>query len=333
MLRSLYSAISGMGVHQSKLNVIGNNISNVNTYGFKSSRVVFSDVLYQNVRSSMAGQNQVVEGVNTGGVNPSQLGYGVKVSSIDKIMTNASGADTGRSMDIFIDGDGFFIVNTKSTTDPEIAYTRVGALNFDSAGNLVDGNGSLIMGTTSSIDLASDPIMQEEALSMSETLLNSSETDDYGNPIIAVPSDPVGDPTNPTETGANGIISNIQLSPAILNEVTGISIQQDGAITGIINGEPLTLGYIAVATFGNPDGLNQSGNSYYQQANASGDAQIMGAGEGTAGTIVSGALEMSNVDLSREFTEMITAQRGFQANSRIVTVSDSILEELVNLKR
>lgn len=319
MLRSLYSAISGMGVHQSKLNVIGNNISNVNTYGFKSSRVVFSDVLYQNVRSSMAGQNQDVDAVNTGGVNPSQLGYGVKVSSIDKIMTNSSGADTGRSLDIFLDGDGFFVVNTKNTNDPEIAYTRVGALNFDSAGNLVDGNGSLVMGTTSVIDpddiAAYDPT-NDEAYAISDM------------------TDPVIDPTaaGPTQGDAN-IIGAINIDPGVLDQVTGISVGQDGAITGIIDGNPIVLARIAIGTFGNPDGLNQSGSGYFQEGNNSGSVQLSDAGENSAGTIVSGALEMSNVDLSREFTEMITAQRGFQANSRIVTVSDSILEELVNLKR
>lgn len=321
MLRSLYSAISGMGVHQSKLNVIGNNISNVNTYGFKSSRVVFSDVLYQNVRSSMAGtyDGGATPAEETGGVNPSQLGYGAKVASIDKIMTNSSGADTGRSMDIFLDGDGFFIVNTKNTADPEIAYTRVGALNFDSAGNLVDGNGSLVMGTTSVIDpddiAAYDPT-NDEAYAISDM------------------TDPVIDPTaaGPTQGDAN-IIGAINIDPGVLDQVTGISVGQDGAITGIIDGNPIVLARIAIGTFGNPDGLNQSGSGYFQEGNNSGSVQLSDAGENSAGTIVSGALEMSNVDLSREFTEMITAQRGFQANSRIVTVSDSILEELVNLKR
>jgi flagellar hook protein FlgE len=308
-----------MGVHQSKLNVIGNNISNVNTYGFKSSRVVFSDVLYQNVRSSMAGTYDGTASPveETGGVNPSQLGYGVKVASIDKIMTNSSGADTGRSMDLFLDGDGFFIVNTKATDDPEVAYTRVGALNFDSAGNLVDGNGSLIMGTTSDCEYDTSGggfAMDTEATAIS----------DLTAPVEIVLTN-VGPQT--------GGIGAINLSADVLNNVTGISVGQDGAITGIIDGKPQVLGYIAVATFGNPDGLNQSGTSYFLEGNNSGTVQISSAGEGSAGTIVSGALEMSNVDLSREFTEMITAQRGFQANSRIVTVSDSILEELVNLKR
>jgi flagellar hook protein FlgE len=313
-----------MGVHQSKLNVIGNNISNVNTYGFKSSRVVFSDVLYQNVRSSMAGQNQDVDAVNTGGVNPSQLGYGVKVSSIDKIMTNSSGADTGRSLDIFLDGDGFFVVNTKNTNDPEIAYTRVGALNFDSSGNLVDGNGSLILGTCDPDADYDDTGYVPSSPPMSISEMAAAGTVDIDTtPVTGVA---------PTD-GTSNTIGAINLKSNVLNNVTGMSIGQDGAITGIIDGSPVVLGYIAVATFGNPDGLNQSGTSYFTEGNNSGTYQISAAGEGSAGTIVSGALEMSNVDLSREFTEMITAQRGFQANSRIVTVSDSILEELVNLKR
>jgi flagellar hook protein FlgE len=302
-----------MGVHQSKLNVIGNNIANVNTYGFKSSRVVFSDVLYQNVRSSMAGTDDGTE--YAGGVNPSQLGYGAKVASIDKIMTNSSGADTGRSMDIFLDGDGFFIVDTKSVSDPEIAYTRVGALNFDSTGNLVDGNGSLVLGTCAA----------------GATYDATTGYDNGGTDPSPVDSTMVVDPTNvtPSETA----IGAINIDPTVLDNVTGVSVGQDGAITGIIDGNPAVLGYIAIGIFANPDGLNQAGSGYFLEGNNSGAVQVSGAGEGSAGTIVSGALEMSNVDLSREFTEMITAQRGFQANSRIVTVSDSILEELVNLKR
>jgi flagellar hook protein FlgE len=312
-----------MGVHQSKLNVIGNNIANVNTYGFKSSRVVFSDVLYQNVRSSTAGENDGTA-IASGGTNSSQLGYGVKVASIDKIMTNSSGADTGRSMDIFIDGDGFLIVNTKQADDPEIAYTRVGALQFDSAGNLVDGNGSMVLGTISAIDTTTDPITYTEASDISA--LDPTYLEDYMANLTTTY-------LAPGASAATDEIGGISIDPEVLDEVTGISIGSDGAITGIIGGSPYVLGKIAIGTFGNPDGMSEVGTSYFQADSNSGDVQITSAGENAAGEIISGCLEMSNVDLSREFTEMITAQRGFQANSRIVTVSDSILEELVNLKR
>ncbi|WKY48528.1 flagellar hook-basal body complex protein [Eubacteriaceae bacterium ES3] len=316
MLRSLYSAVSGMNAHQTKLNVIGNNIANVNTYGFKASRVVFSDVLYQNVRNSVAGSADAADSA-TGGVNPSQMGYGVKIGSIDLIMTNASGADTGRAMDCFIDGDGFFMVNTglDDAGMKILKYTRVGNFSFDSAGNLVDSNGSIVQGTVA--DTLGWTL--GDSVTGAERIVDGQSVAD------------ITDPTN--DDYGSDTIGNITLSTDLLNNLTGVSIDYTGAITGIINSEPVVLGYIALSNFGNPDALGQDGNGYYTSSNNSGDAQPTEAQKLGTGRIVSGGLEMSNVDLSKEFTEMITAQRGFQANTRIVSVSDGVLEELVNLKR
>jgi flagellar hook protein FlgE len=309
-----------MGVHQSKLNVIGNNIANVNTYGFKSSRVVFSDVLYQNVKNSVAGA--AGDGA-TGGVNPSQMGYGVKIGSIDLVMTNSSGADTGRAMDCFIDGDGFFMVNTgiDDSGNKILKYTRVGNFSFDSAGNLVDSNGSIIQGVVSpdavEWEVGSD---SPEDCARIETY-DPASTTNSASEIAA------------RTIGEDGAVGDITISTELLNNLTGVSIDYTGAITGIINSEPVVLGYIALSNFGNPDALGQDGNGYFSQSNNSGDPLVSEAQMVGTGRIVSGGLEMSNVDLSKEFTEMITAQRGFQANTRIVSVSDSVLEELVNLKR
>ena len=126
MLGSMYSAISGLQVHQTKLNVIGNNIANVNTYGFKSSRVTFSDVFYQTLNGASSA------GDNSGGTNPIQLGYGAKVNSIDVINTRAGSATTNRALDIYIDGEGYLPVKD---SDGIIKYTRVGILSFDAQGN------------------------------------------------------------------------------------------------------------------------------------------------------------------------------------------------------
>ncbi|MDO4302814.1 MAG: flagellar hook-basal body complex protein [Bacillota bacterium] len=120
-----------------------------------------------------------------------------------------------------------------------------------------------------------------------------------------------------------------------LGEMSGISIAKDGLITASYdNGQSRTLGQIAVATFPNPSGLSKEGDNLYAATMNSGDFDGIGQDitEG-GGYMNSGVLEMSNVDLSSEFTEMITTQRGFQANSRIITVSDTLLEELTNLKR
>lgn len=132
-----------MAAHQTKLNVIGNNIANVNTYGFKASRVVFSDVLYQNLSTATAATN------TTGGTNASQLGYGAKVASIDMLNTISSGATTGRALDVYIAGEGYLAVQPEAGSN---RYTRVGNLKFDAEGNLTDGNGSKVMGIPTDAD-------------------------------------------------------------------------------------------------------------------------------------------------------------------------------------
>jgi flagellar hook protein FlgE len=112
------------------------------------------------------------------------------------------------------------------------------------------------------------------------------------------------------------------------------SISQTGEINGIFsNGEVRLLGQIALAAFNNPGGLSKAGDSLFQATNNSGNPQVGLAGIGGRGTMTGSALEMSNVDLAEEFAEMIVTQRGFQANTRMITTSDEILQELVNLKR
>ena len=137
MLGSMYSAVSGLAAHQTKMNVIGNNIANVNTYGFKASRVTFSDVFYQ----TMTGASGPTS--NSGGTNPVQLGYGAKVKSIDVINTRAGSATTDRALDVYINGDGYLPVKDNNGI---IKYTRVVVLNFDLAGNLVDSSGNMVLG-------------------------------------------------------------------------------------------------------------------------------------------------------------------------------------------
>ena len=164
MLRSMYSGISGMKVNQTKLDVIGNNISNVNTTSFKSSRARFSDMLSQNVSDAMAPSN------NQGGINASQVGLGVQLASIDSVMTQGTIQPTGRQLDVSIDGDGFFMVSkgssiygnslevnhragshniteqSLSNSGTEIMYTRDGSFTLDEQGNLLTGDGFRIMG-------------------------------------------------------------------------------------------------------------------------------------------------------------------------------------------
>ncbi|NLL33878.1 MAG: flagellar hook-basal body complex protein [Clostridiales bacterium] len=141
MVRSLYSGVSGMKVHQTKMDVIGNNIANVNTYGFKSSRASFSDLYYQTL-SSAEGSSPAA-----GGVNSSQIGYGVQFSGIDKIMERAAFTTTDRNLDVAIAGEGFFQVRDG---EGNTYYTRAGILYIDTSGYLVDGNGNFVLGVNGS---------------------------------------------------------------------------------------------------------------------------------------------------------------------------------------
>ncbi len=272
MLRSLYSGISGMRGFQTKLDVIGNNIANVNTVGFKAGRTMFKDILSQ----TMSGVTAPVDG--KGGINAKQVGLGVSIAAIDTVHTPGSAMTTNNVTDLRIDGDGFFAV--KTSEDQETPYlTRAGNFTLDAERKLVNADGMLVM--------------------------------DSGGAAIQLGED-----------------------------VTSFSISQSGEIISVHadgTSEPtgIKVGVIKVT---NPGGLEKVGGNLYRSTPNSvldGALTYSEANDPTAGTgaIISGQLEMSNVDLTSEFTEMIVAQRGFQANSRIITTSDEILQEVVNLKR
>ncbi|WP_053365303.1 flagellar hook-basal body complex protein [Bacillus sp. FJAT-27245] len=270
MLRSLNSGVSGLKAFQTKLDVIGNNIANVNTVGFKKSRVVFEDIFSQTVKNA-SGPN-----ANTGGTNPIQVGLGTKVGSIDTMHTPGSPTTTNVGTDLYLDGDGFFVVHSVDNTGTKNYFlTKAGNFTFDQKNQLVNQNGMFVTDTT-------------------------------GNNITVTPGTYVS-----------------------------ISVDSDGSIKGVKpDGTSATIGKIGTVTVNNPAGLKKEGGSLYSLTQNA-DNRTIPALLGTANNnqIVSGALEMSNVDLSEEMTDMITAQRGFQANAKIITVSDSVLEELVNLKR
>ncbi|OMF92944.1 flagellar basal body rod protein FlgG [Paenibacillus sp. FSL R7-0337] len=272
MLRSMYSGVSGMRGFQTKLDVIGNNIANVNTIGFKSGRVMFKDIMSQTV----SGVTAPVDG-GQGGVNAKQIGLGVSIGSVDTLHTGGSAMTTNNPTDLRIEGDGFFLV--KLSGDQDVPFlTRAGDFHVDASRNLVTSDGLHVLNSNS------------EAIQLDE--------------------------------GA-----------------TSFSISSDGTILqtlgdGTINSDLL----IGVAKVSNPGGLEKiGGNLYRMTLNASAEGALEPTTANNAevgtGTIVAGQLEMSNVDLTGEFTEMIVTQRGFQANSRIITTSDEVLQEVVNLKR
>ncbi|KGA98245.1 flagellar basal body rod protein FlgG [Alkalihalobacillus alcalophilus ATCC 27647 = CGMCC 1.3604] len=272
MLRSMYSGISGMKNSQIKLDTIGNNIANVNTFGFKKGRTTFSDMVSQ----ELSGATAPVAG-GRGGVNATQVGLGMQLASIDTIHTQGSLQNTSRALDLGISGDGYFVV-----TDGDAEYyTRAGNFYLDAAGNLVNSSGLQVLGEDRApinfIDIAGD-----------------------------------------------------------LDNIKSFSIGADGSIN-IINAEGELIEtdvQIGLAKFPNAEGLAKAGeNLFVTTPNSGVAAELTTPGANGTGTLVAGTLEMSNVDLSEEFTEMIVAQRGFQANTRIITTSDDILQELINLKR
>ncbi len=264
MLRSMYSGIGGMKSFQTKLDVIGNNIANVNTYGYKKGRTTFKDLVSQQIAGASAPAN------DKGGINPKQVGLGGQLATIDTIHTQGSLQTTARPLDLAISGDGYFIVNDGAND----FVTRAGNFYLDESGNLVNGDGLYVKG------------VKADQLNIPE--------------------------------GAKSF-----------------SIGADGTVTYIEEGSstPVSAGQIALAKFSNNGGLEKVGGNLYRETTNSGVLNKIAPGTNGAGDIVAGALEMSNVDLSEEFTEMIVAQRGFQANTRIITTSDEILQELVNLKR
>ena len=285
MLRGMYSAISGLKMHQSMLDVTANNIANVNTIGYKASRTTFTDQLAQLQSAATAPTT------STGGRNPGQIGLGVQFGSIDNLMGTGALQSTGNVLDLAIQGDGWFRVKLAgpatagdtAVADPAgaDAFTRAGNFTINADGYLVTQGGAFLLGQK-----------------------------DGAPAYLKVPD------------GA----SNLTISGT--GEVTYVPAA---------GGARESAGFLTLAKFANEGGLQRASTNLWTVSAASGP-EVLGTGGGMPtqdgnGTVTSGVVEMSNVDLATEFTELISAQRGFQANSRVITTTDQMLEELVNLKR
>jgi flagellar hook protein FlgE len=389
MLRSLYSGISGLRSHQTMLDVTGNNIANVNTTAFKSSAVRFQDTLSQMTQG--AGAATPLQG----GTNPAQIGLGVQVAGISTNFSQGSTQSTGKSTDMMISGDGFFVVNRGGETQ----YIRVGAFDFDSGGRFVTADGGIVQGwaavngvvpvsggvgpvtlpltsmaaavetTAAGVtgNLPSDAatgqtyvrdieVFDENGAARTVTLTfektaagwdvdaadgatTASGSLTFDNGLLdSGGSLSVGD-IDFDFTALTGYAELTTVSIASQNgreagSLQSYSMSSDGTLMGSYsNGTTQPLARIALATFTNPGGLEKVGGTAYRASINSGEARYGTPGADGLGTLVGGALEMSNVDLSAEFTNLIVAQRGFQANARIITTSDEVLQELTNLKR
>lgn len=422
MIGSLYSGISGLKANTSAMSVIGDNIANVDTTGFKSSRVSFS-----NVFSASLGQSSM------------QIGRGVTMSGIAANWNSGTMETTTNVTDLAINGQGMFVV--RDATGTAQYYSRAGQFEFNRDGYLVNQDGFRVQGfpiatdgTMGSIDdITLPPGMAEPAATSEVTMgLNldaSAEVDiptyettvtvydSLGNPVdltftftrdgtpdlggdvewdytvtssnaaltITPASMTLGftsagelDPASSsamtasaTQEGQGHAISITGLAPAAdldfvwrFADVTGdtdgsvttysgasakntqtqngyptgmlqgVSVNEDGVFTGLYsNGTMLNFAQVALADFASYSGLLKQGSNLYTSSLASGQPVILTPNQGGVGAIAPSSLEMSNVDLATEFVEMITTQRAYQANSKVITTSDEILSELINLKR
>lgn len=418
---SLYSGVSGLTANGNAMSVIGNNIANSNTIGFKSSRTLFADLLSSSVSGS-------------GGT--SQIGRGTGLSVVDNIFSQGTFENTESNSDLAIEGPGFFIV--KNPASGENLYTRAGAFRFDADGYLINPEGAQVQGYfldqdgNTVGDLTSiftntrsfSPANPTGSMTLNTNLnanapyLGGFDINDPANTSNYAASirvfDSLGkthlittyfaklDPaTNPREwgwyatldgaeiggvAGSLNIVGQGTLPFDVNGNLTGSSIgtttagaltwsnasdqtqqinidfqttqfasdsvviaqEQDGYGTGTLvkltidnegyvignfsNGQPRKLAQIALAKFSNPGGLIKEGNNMYSFNDNSGPPVVGTVGSGV-GSIFTNALEQSNVDLAQEFVKMITTQRGFQANSKIITTTDEMLNELINLKR
>lgn len=463
MMRSLYSAVSGMQNHQTRMDVIGNNISNVNTYGFKYGRVDFQDMISQQLQGASKPTTEV------GGVNPKEVGLGMSVAAIDTIFTQGNLQSTGVATDIAIQGNGFFVLKKGDQT----YFTRAGAFGLDKNGTLVnpanglrvqgwmaqDVNGEQVVQTSATPTDLIIPVGQKDPPKATQTVhylcnldKNTPEInnpndqlqvvkgtwkteidiyDTYGNThqltmdFQKVPGNPNQwrvnvnvDPDNADVTQARvgfgttdgvgntytlnfdntGKLLSIQDSAGNVSNPAGeivlqgsytvpdsnpdangnpyrqtfnlnlgtigtmentitqsastsstkanfqdgyklgyldnFKIDQTGTITGVYsNGSTRTIGQIAMASFTNQGGLEKKGDNTYQESINSGMANIGESGIAGKGSMLAGTLEMSNVNLTAQLTDMIVTQRGFQSNAKTIQTDDSLLETVLSLKR
>ncbi|MBI3813964.1 MAG: flagellar hook protein FlgE [Nitrospinae bacterium] len=407
---SLFSGVSGLMSYGQAMDVIGDNIANVNTVGFKGSKSVFADILSHSVSNGSA---------------TLQIGRGSMLQNVNLSFAQGSFETTGNATDMAVQGTGFFIVNQGT----ERYYTRAGQFTLNSASKLANPNGLVVQGyqldtngvargSLGDIDLsgvqsqpkastyfrlgsnlnanASSGTVFQSAVNLYSSLgqlvtLTISFTKQTGNNwnysmaatttgaasgsiTVTGGTGTVGfstsgqltsPTTNPaiTITGVSGA-SPISVTWNLINSSTGstygdmtgyaansvtnslsqdgyatgtlkaLSVDQDGIVSGLFsNGQTQKLRQIGLSNFSSPWGLTRTGNSLFAESATSGQPVLGLARAGGFGSIAGSSLEQSNIDLGTEFVTMIQTQRGYQANSRIITTADEMMTEAVNLKR
>ena len=404
---AFYSGLSGLSTNASALNVIGNNLSNINTVGFKGSSMTFRDIF------ASAGAT-----ATQGNGNPVQFGLGVQTNSVNQDFAQSSFQATGNALDMAIQGNGFFTLQTPAGGQ---VFSRAGNFTRNNLGFLVASDGASVMGwnanagvlattgamvplqissttqgaqATDNITLGvnlnptstsfSNQIQVFDSLGTPQNLLITYTQPvpgaipttwnwtaaDTNAPLVTVGSGslvfnsfgkltaPAANPAIGPVTWTNGTTSNITFNvltngasnftglsspsttvsssqngfpPGTLQDLT---VDQNGIVTGTFtNGQIQKMAQLAVSSFTNTNGLQQAGNNHWSQTLASGAPTIGLANQGGRGGILGSNLELSNVDVASEFTKLIVSQRGYQANAKIVTTTDELLQETLNLKR
>jgi flagellar hook protein FlgE len=282
MLTSLSSAVSGLDAFQQQMDIIGNNIANINTTGFKTADGNLVDSFSNTLQAATA------SGTTSSGTDPMQVGTGVSTASVTNDWSEGTINPTGVTSNLAINGNGFFVVQDPITASSQYV-TQDGTFTVNSKGFLVTPTGMEVVGynTSSLASGATGPIQI--------------------------------DTTGSTSTAA----------------ITGYSINSQGVITVTqADGTSFSRGQVLLQNFTDPQALTSVGNNLYSNLAAGGGSALSTPGSVTTGvgTIQSGALELSNVNLSAQMANLIIAQRGFEANSKIVTTSDELLQDLVNMK-
>lgn len=406
ILTSMFTAVSGLNAYGNAMGVIGNNIANVGTIGFKGSRASFADL----ISSSLVG-----------GSGADQVGLGVYLNDVQGNFSQGALTTTGSVLDLAIDGNGFYMVQDAAGTN---LYTRNGQFKVDNQGRIVDSNNYLLQGyqansagvitstigsismsatnrapqatTTASLranlDAAAtvpagvfnvtDPTTYNfsTGLTMYDSLGQSHQLQFYfvktatantwnlysrldngaataGTNLVfnstgaltsggtqnlsltigggaATPQSVAVNFTQFTQYGANSSLLDQTQNGYAAGSLSQFSIDSQGQLLAqYTNGQSQLLAQLALTRFPNPQGLARLGNNVFSTTAESGAAIQGSPGSNGLGRIISGAIEQSNVDLGEEFVDMIITQRAFQANSRAITTSDEMLQELVNLKR
>lgn len=401
MLRSMFTAISALSAHKDYMDVVSDNLANANTTAFKASRSKFQSQHTELVTPGSAPSDE------SGGVNPSQIGLGTRMSAVTPSFTQGSLEGTGRNTDMAIQGNGFFIYRNGD----EQYYSRDGATQVDADGYLVnESNGFRLQGwlasdSGSGLTIDSSQPVEDIQLPLNTSQARATTTATMGGNLnseaaigesydvtfgiydslgavqdvtvtftrtsdtewdwaasgdsgtIVFDSDGQytsgsGSVTIPGTNGAAATTFNLDMeSVTQLSKSSDATAQyQDGLAAGgftsfkisnpngkvygiYTNGEQQLVGQVALSSFVNPVGLKRTNQNMFEDGLNSGEPSIGIANTGGRGSVNSGYLESSNVDLAREFTNMIVAQRGFQASSRVISTSDEMLQELVNIKR